>query len=70
MLVDKLRERYTNFKQNQAFNDLKRRLEDPIVHGNRYCRVRYLTSLQQKGAKQTFYSTEIFKEFDRHYTRK
>lgn len=70
VLVAKLRERYTDFKQNQKFNDLKRRLEDPALHGDRYCRVRYLNSLQQKGAKQTFYSTEILKEFDKHYTKR
>lgn len=70
MLVERLRERYTDFKQNKRFNELKRRLEDPAVHGERYCRIRYLNSLQQKGAKQTFYSTEILKEFDKHYTRR
>jgi hypothetical protein len=69
-LVEKLRARYTDFKQNKKFNDLKRRLEDGRLHGERYCRIRYLNTIQQKGAKQTFYSTEILKEFDKHYTRR
>jgi hypothetical protein len=69
-LVDKLRGRYTDFKQNREFYALKRDLEDQEKHGTRYCRVRYLDVSRTTGSKKKYYSTEILKEFDKHYTKK
>ena len=65
-LVDKLRKRYSDFKQDQKFFRIKRQLEDE----ERFCRVRYLNVFKKSSVKQKFYSTEIIKEFDKHYTRK
>lgn len=69
-LVDKLRRRYVDFKQNKRFYDLKRELEDPEKYGVRYCRVRYLNVDGKSGPRRTYYSTEIIKEFDNHYTKR
>jgi hypothetical protein len=68
-LIEKLAERYSDFKLGKRFYDIKKALEDKSVHGERYCRVRYLNSLENRGSKKTYYSPEIFKEFDKHYTK-
>jgi hypothetical protein len=65
-LVPKLKERYNNFKQDKKFWDIKRSLEKDSL----YCGERYLDMKQRTGAKKKYYSTEIFKEFDKHYTKK
>ena len=69
-LVEKCVPRYSDFKRNRRFHALKRALEDPEKHGERYCKVRYLNPLQKVGTSQKLYSTEILKEIDKHYTRK
>lgn len=69
-LTDKLRKRYSNFKMNKDFHAIKRKLEDPDVYGDRFCKTRYLDAIEKKGTKRTFYSTEIIKEFDKHYARR
>lgn len=62
-LVQKLKERYQDFKQDKNFYRLKGDLErNPLYAG-----CRYLDPHTQKGVKKTYYSTEIFKEFDRYY---
>ena len=68
-LVEKLRERYSDFKQNNRFYAIKRELENPDIHGDRYCRVRYLSVGKKTGSKKKYYSTEIIKEFDKRYTK-
>jgi hypothetical protein len=69
-LIEKLIERYSDFKRDKRFYDLKKSLEDTSIHGEKYCRVRYLNSLENQGSKKTYYSPEILKEFDRHYTKR
>ncbi len=69
-LVQRCRDRYTDFKQDKRFYDLKRALEDPSKHGDRYCRIRYLDPLKDQGAAKRLYSTEIFKVLDKNYSRK
>lgn len=69
-LLDKLRKRYVDFKQNDTFLILKRDLENQEKHKERYCKIRWLNVLEKKGTKQKFYSPEIIKEFDKHYTKR
>jgi len=68
-LIGKIRNRYSDFKQDGRFYGIKRDLEDSSQHGQRYCKVRYLDSESKRGPSKIFYSTEILKELDRHYTR-
>lgn len=64
-LVERLKSRYTNFKQNQDFYRLKKEFEkDPSI-----CRVRYLDHRNQKGGKKKFYNPNILGRFDKHYSR-
>lgn len=65
-LIKKLKERYTDFKQDKHFFSLKRKLEQ----NDKYAGTRYLDYYVQRGAKKTYYSTEIFKEFDNVYNKK
>ena len=64
-LRQKLKERYTDFKQDKRFHNLKGELESNIT----YCRTRFLDPANPKGATKKFYNTEIFKEFDKYYTK-
>jgi hypothetical protein len=68
-LVNKLKDRYSDFKVNKRFHAIKRGLEDSNKHGDRFCKIRYLDAIEKKGTKRTYYSTEIIKEFDKYYTR-
>lgn len=65
-LLEKLKGKYKNFKQNKDFYDIKKRLEKD----EKYAGVRYLDYYEQKGMKKTYYSTEIIKEFDKKYIGK
>jgi hypothetical protein len=65
-----LRRRYSDFKQDNHFYAIKRDLEDQNKHGEKYCRFRYLNPLSKSGSRRTFYSTEVYKQFDKHYKRK
>lgn len=64
-LLSKLQNRYVDFKQNTKFYSLKKNLEAD----KKYAGVRYLDYYAQKGIKKTYYSSEIIKEFDKHYTK-
>lgn len=66
-LVQRLRERYTDFKADEKFNKIKRYLEK---QGKKYCIERYLDPIRKKGAPKRFYSPEVFREFDKRYTKK
>ena len=65
-LVERMREKYVDFKQNRKFYDIKKKLES---EGDKYCKERYLDFENKSGSKKKYYSTEIFKEFDKHYSR-
>lgn len=65
-LTDRLRERYTDFKQTQRYHKIRRSLES----NDTCCRTRLLDPNNPKSSQQKFYSTEIFKEFDKHYTKR
>jgi hypothetical protein len=62
----KLRERYSDFKQDKRFFRLKK----PLESDHKYCRVRYLDPKNPKSGSKKFFSPETFKVFDLHYKRK
>ena len=64
-LATKLKARYRDFKQDKRYHALKKTLETQL----RFCRVRYLDPDKPASGSKKFYNTEIFKEFDTHYTR-
>ena len=65
-LTEKLRGRYTNFKQTRRYHKIRKSLETKEA----FCRVRLLDPNNPKSSQQKFYSTEIFKEFDKYYTKR
>jgi hypothetical protein len=65
-LTKKLRDRYSNYKQDKRYFKLKRPLESDA----KYCKVRYLDPKNPKSGSKKFFSTEVFKVFDLHYERK
>ncbi len=65
-LKEKLKARYSNFKQDKSFWEHKKALET----NDMYAGIRFLDYYAQRGVKKTYYSTEIIKEFDKIYTRK
>ena len=64
--IEKCRDRYANFKTNQAFHDLKNKLcsEKDLK------KARYLDHTNNKGIKKDYYSSNIFKELDKYYSKK
>ncbi len=69
-LVEKLKDRYINFRPDNRFHKIKKELEDQEKHLGRFCRINYLNVIEKKGSQQKFYSMEILKEFDKHYTKR
>lgn len=65
-LKPKLQERYKDFQFNQKFWNLKKELEKDKKLSDE----RYLDWNNPKGQKKRFYSTNILKEFDKHYEKK
>lgn len=65
-LIPKLKASYSDFSQGAQFYALKKELEkDP-----KYSAERHLDWNNQKGMRKRFYSPNIMKEFDKHYTKK
>lgn len=65
-LKPKLQARYKTFKMKNIFWDLKRELEKD----EQLCSIRRLDWNNPKSPKMKFYSTNILKEFDKHYEKK
>jgi len=65
-LTKALKKRYSDFKQNNKFVKLKKNLE----REKKYCKERRLDPRNPKSSMQKFYSPNLIKEFDLHYTRK
>jgi hypothetical protein len=65
-LVRILNSRYTDFKTNKKFYDLKKQL----IKDAKYCRSRYLDPANPKSSKKDFYSPAIIAEFDKQYARR
>ena len=65
-LTKKLSERYIDFKLNQKYHELRQ-----ILHADRRYYLPYpLNPLNPNGAIKPFYSTSVFAEFDKNYTKK
>jgi hypothetical protein len=64
-LVEKMKERYTNFKINQEFHGLRK----AVIGEERYFKRRYLDPGNTKSSKKDFYNTNILKYFDKHYNK-
>lgn len=65
-LTEKCRSRYDNFKMNQDYHDIRKRLETD----ERFARSRFLDPGNTKSAKKTFFNPNIVLEFDKHYNKK
>jgi len=65
-LTTKLRKRYSNFKENQDYHNLRKKLKSQ----KKYCHTRLLDPASPKSTKKDFYSKAIIKEFDKFYTLK
>lgn len=63
-LIYELKQRYSNFKSDNEFRKLMKKLKS----NSQYCFIHSLDPLKPKSATKCFYSKEIFKEFDKHYT--
>lgn len=65
-LTEALKTRYTDFKQTQKYHEIRNNLK-PI---KKYCKTRLLDPSNPRSLKKDYFSSEVFKEFDKHYTRK
>jgi hypothetical protein len=65
-LTDLLKKRYTDFKENQHYHNLRKSL----VSNPAYVRTRYLEPGNPKSARKDFYNPNIVAEFDKHYKSK
>lgn len=59
-------ERYVDFKQNRRFNDIMKRIKT----NEKLCHIRKLDKSNPKSPQTKFYSTNVFQELDKDYTRK
>lgn len=66
ILLSKLTERYSDLKQNPAFHAIM----TPLRANSKFCYHRYLNPTTKSGGKKAFFSPNVIKEFDAHYTRK
>lgn len=64
-LCNSLRERYSDFKANKKFHDLRKSIESD----ERYCRIRLLDPHDPQGYKKKFFNPNVLQFFDQHYTR-
>lgn len=65
-IITKCKERYSDFKQNSTFNSIIRE----IKQNNKLCKQRSLYLDNPKSQKTFYYSTNVLKAFDKHYTKK
>ncbi len=64
-LTRRCTERYSEFKVNQQYHNIRKSLEDD----DRFVRVRFLDPGNPKSAKKPFFNPNIFIELDKHYVR-
>jgi len=65
-MCNKARTLYCDFKQNNGFYKVMRE----IKANNKLCHERKLDSSNPKSPRKPFFSTNVFKELDKYYTRK
>lgn len=63
-LTNACRKRYSDFLQNQKYNDLLK----PLKAERRYCHIKKLDPDNPRSAKQEWYSQAVFNVLDKHYT--
>ena len=67
-LTEKCRERYSNFKCNQRYHEIRKSLYND--RDKDLCKIRHLNPNNTNGAKQPFFKPAILDEFDNHYEKK
>jgi hypothetical protein len=65
-LVKKLKDRYIDFKQDGTYQKYKAPLQDDP----KYCRKRLYNPKRPKSGSKNFFSSEVFKVFDKHYKKR
>ena len=65
-LTNRLKERYTDFKQDKKFHDLRK----PLREKEKYFKARYLDPGNPKSPKKDFYNPNVLIIFDKHYTKR
>lgn len=65
VLTTRLRKRYSNFKVNNQYHEIRRSLESDA----RYAHARFLNPNNKNGGKKILYNPNIQKEFDKHYLK-
>jgi hypothetical protein len=65
-LCKRLTARYSDFKQNQYFHDLRL----PLLSDDKFCKARYLDPGNPRSAKKDFYNSNVLQVFDKHYKRR
>jgi hypothetical protein len=65
-LTEKLQNRYIDFKTNNKYHELRKKL----IANPQYKKTRYLVPANTNGSRKDFYSPNIVAEFDKSYTRK
>lgn len=64
-LTQKCHERYSNFKQNKEYYEIKKSLEDD----RNLVSTRFLDPGNPNSSNKKFYNPNIMQEFDKHYTK-
>lgn len=65
-LTAALRKRYADFKADNRYHGIRK----PLLKIKKYCKTRLLDPNNPKSPKKDWYSSEVFKEFDKHYAKK
>lgn len=65
ILTERLQRRYSDFKCNSDYHSIRKELEND----SRYANERVLDPGNPRSAAKTFFSPNILREFDEHYTR-
>jgi hypothetical protein len=65
ILTTRLRKRYSDFKANQDYHDIRA----PLEKSPKLCKKRFLDPGNPKSSVKKFYSPNIVKCFDEHYTK-
>lgn len=65
-LSEACRKRYSDFKQNQKYHDLR----TPLKDDRKYCWIRRLDPDNPSSLKQERYSEAVFTVLDKHYTKR
>lgn len=65
-LTRRLRSRFSEFKENQTFHDVRKAVEDDP----RYSHVRYLDPQNPAGGQKRFFNPNILRVFESHYAQR